>query len=58
MVVYTYAYGPAGGDFSLRSVHYTFKALHDQGRIFYSLIAFALVTWIMRPSPRTSSAGR
>ena len=58
MVFWTYAYGPAGGSFSLRAIHYTFKALHQQGAVFYSLIAFALVTWILRPSPRTSSAGR
>ena len=58
MVFHTYAYGPAGGSFGLRSIHYTFKALHQQGPVFYSLIAFALATWILRPSPRTSSAGR
>ena len=58
MVVYTYAYGPAGGSFSMRSIHYTFKALHQQGPVFYSLMGFALATWILRPSPRTSSSGR
>jgi hypothetical protein len=58
MVFYTYAYGPAGGSFDLRSIPYTFKALHQQGPVFYSLMAFGLVTWILRPSPRTSSAGR
>jgi hypothetical protein len=58
MVFYTYAYGPAGGSFSLRSIHYTFKALHQQGSVFYPLMGFALATWILRPSPRTSSAGR
>jgi hypothetical protein len=34
MVFYTYAYGPAGGSFSLRSIHYTFKALHQQGSVW------------------------
>lgn len=57
MVVYTYLYGPAGGSFSLRSIHYTFRALHQHGTVFYSLMAFALATWILRPSPRTSSRG-
>ena len=58
MIVHTYVYGPAGGSFSLRSIHYTFKALHHQGPVFYSLMGFALATWILRPSPRTSSSGR
>ncbi len=57
LVFHTYVYGPAGGSFSLRSIHYTFKALHQQGPVFYSLMAFALATWILRPSPRTSSSG-
>lgn len=58
MVVYTYVYGPAGGSFDLRSIHYTFRALHKEGTVFYTLIGLALAAWILRPSPRTSSHGR
>lgn len=58
MILHSYLSGPAGGSFDLRSIHYTFKALHHEGRVFYSLIALALASWLLRPSPRTSSRGR
>jgi hypothetical protein len=50
--------GPAGGDLSIRSIHYTFRELHGRGEVFYGLIALALASWCFRPSPRTSTRGR
>ncbi|MEN8181506.1 MAG: hypothetical protein ABFS46_03110 [Myxococcota bacterium] len=58
LIFYTYAWGPAGGSFDLRSIEYTFRDLHQNGLIFYPLLGTALLSWMMTPSPRTSTRGR
>ena len=50
--------GPAGGELSIRSIHYTFRELHGRGYLFYGLITLALAAWCFRPSPLNSTRGR
>ena len=58
MVFHTFFYGPTAGAFSLRGIHYTFRDLHQNGLIFYSLLALAVLSWLLTPSPRTSTRGK